>query len=419
MSLSKNVIIYGAVNAIKSFIPFIMLPILTSYLSPKEYGILSLIEVTILMLLPFVLLNIHGAVKVEYFKLSRTDLSEYISTALILSFLSFSSLTILVMVFQLELSMLLGIPVNVLVWLPVLVGSRVVATLILTVFQVLDKATLFFLFTIIQAAVDFTLSIVLITQFYLGYIGRLEGIYLSFIMASVVGIYLLKRMRLLGKININKYMSQIFHFGVPLIPHALGAVFINMSDRYFISYFIDEIQVGIYTVAYQVAAVMLLVGMSVNQAWSPFMFKLLSTKDNKVYERIISYLGYLVLFFVVSLIAIYIFSDLIFLVFVDEQYLSAKKYFPYLLLGFFFQSLYFICVNFLFYEKKTYLVAKFTVFSALVNVVLNYIFIQEYGVMGVAYSTLITWVVYFLLVIFYVVRLWYPRLYSTTISERI
>ena len=62
--LSGNILIYGGTNAIKSLVPFLMLPILTAYLSVSDYGVLSLIEVSILFLAPFITLNINSAIKI-------------------------------------------------------------------------------------------------------------------------------------------------------------------------------------------------------------------------------------------------------------------------------------------------------------------------------------------------------------------
>ena len=82
--LSSSIVIYGGTNAIKSLVPFLMLPILTAYISPKEYGELSLIETTILFLLPFVMLNINGAINVEYFRRdNRSEYKQYVINAII------------------------------------------------------------------------------------------------------------------------------------------------------------------------------------------------------------------------------------------------------------------------------------------------------------------------------------------------
>ena len=77
------------VNGLKALVPFLMRPILTAYLGVNDYGVLSIVEVTILFLVPIVSLNVSEATNVEYFRLERTELNRYIANAFIPSFFAF------------------------------------------------------------------------------------------------------------------------------------------------------------------------------------------------------------------------------------------------------------------------------------------------------------------------------------------
>ena len=135
--------------------------------------------------------------------------------------------------------------------------------------------------------------------------------------------------------------------------------------------------------------------MSVNQAWTPMLFKLLQATNLK---KAIGYSTGLAVLFIFSGVCVYLMRDFLFGLFVDESYWQAKQYFLFLLLGFVFQSLYFLVTNLLFFEKKTSLLATITACGALINIALNYLLIIEFGVIGVAYATVITWFTYFVLV---------------------
>jgi len=369
--LSKNIIIYGGTNALKSLVPLLMLPILTTYLSLSDFGLLSLIETTILFVTPFILLNINAAINVEYFKVNHNTLKEYVTNALLLSFIAFC------IIFGLFFTL-----------------QELLTTVVLGLYQSRQESFKFAIYTLTQTIIDFTLSYVFVVVYKLGYIGRLEGTYISFFIFSSIGIYLLYKMDYLTKVTF-KYTKDILNFGLPLIPHALSGTIMAMSDRYFISYFVGNDQVGLYTIAYQISALMLLVSISVNQAWSPMLFKLLKEKNIKQVYKFTIYL--FILFSLVAMIG-YFLRDVLFYIFVDEKFYMAKEYFGWLLLGFFFQSLYFLVTNILFFEKKTKLLATMTVLGAIFNVILNYYFIHLYGTIGVAYATAITWGVFFILV---------------------
>ena len=394
--LSKNIIIYGGTNALKSLVPLLMLPILTQYLSIKDFGILSLVETTILFVTPFILLNIHAAINVEYFKVQHSILKEYITNAMMLSLFSFLIIFLLFFIFKKEFSLLLHINSNLLLLIVLFSLFRVVGTVVLGLYQSRQEPEKFAIFTLTQTVIDFALSYLLVVVFRLGYIGRLEGTYASLFIFSIMGIYLLYKMDYLSKITF-KYTKSILNFGLPLIPHAISGTIMAMSDRYFISYFIGNSEVGLYTIAYQISSLMLLVSMSVNQAWSPMLYKLIESKNIQKIYMFTFYL--LILFFLVG-IGIYFMRDMLFYIFVDEKFYIAKEYFGWLLLGFLFQSFYFLVVGLLFFEKRTKLLASITVSGAVVNIVLNYYFINLYGTIGVAYATAITWGLFFIVVLF-------------------
>ncbi len=393
--LSKNIFIYGGTNALKSLVPLLMLPILTTYLSLSDFGTLSLVETTILFVTPFVLLNINGAINVEYFKVKHNILKEYVTNALLLSLISSLIVLSIFLLFQKNLSSVLKIDENILIWIVIFATLRIITSVVLGLYRSRQEPFKFALYTISQTIVDFTLSYILVVIYQNGYIGRLEGIYISFFIFSTMGVYVLYKMDYLTKPTF-KYTKDILNFGVPLIPHAIGGTIIAMSDRYFISYFVGNEAVGLYTIAYQLSALMLLVSLSVNQAWSPMLFKLLKDKNM---QTVYKFTFYLFLLFIVTGVCIYIAKDLLFYILVDEKFFMAKEYFLWLLIGFMFQSFYFLVTNVLFYEKKTKLLAMMTISGAFLNVILNYYFIQLFGVIGVAYATAITWGWYFAIVL--------------------
>lgn len=394
--LSKNVIVYGGSNAIKSLVPVLMLPILTAYLTPSEFGVLSLIETTILFLSPFILLNINAAISVEFFKLEKLELKLYITNALLLSLLSFIIIFIGLYVFQHEISLWIDIDNDIVVFLAVFSLFRVISQVYLGLMQVSQKVKTFAIFSLGQTFLDFLLSYVFVVLLLEGMQGRLWGVYGAFLILSIVGFYFLFSGKYIGKINF-QYTKSILKFGVPLIPHVIGGTIMAMSDRYFISYYYGSSEVGLYTIAYQMSALMLLASMSINQAWTPMLFKLLKESSKSTIKKITTFLAGV---FVLLALCIYMLENLLFYIFVNDDFYLAKQYFPYLLLGFLFQSFYFLATNYFFYEKKTALLASITFLGALINLGLNYVFINYFGVVGVAYATCLTWLFYCLVVAF-------------------
>ncbi len=402
---SKNIIIYGATNIFKSLVPLLILPVLTAYLSLNDFGVLSLVETTILFITPFVMLNINGAINVEYFKVKHSILSEFITNALILSLCSFLLLLSLFYIFQSEIASLLHIDNVLVLWMVVFALLRVISGVVSGLYQSRQEPIKFMKYAISQTLVDFALSYIFIVYLFQGYTGRFIGAYGALFIFSILGIYILYKMEYLTRPAF-KYTKEILNFGIPLIPHAIGGTIMAMSDRYFISYFIGNEEVGLYTIAYQISALMILVSISVNQAWSPMLFGLLKKKDMK---QVYKYSLLLLALYIFTAILIYLLQDFLFYLFVDEKFYAAKEFFGWLLLGFLLQSFYFLVTNFLFFEKRTKLLANITITGAILNIVLNYFMIEKYGVVGVAYATAISWFIYFILVLFVVIKIYTKR----------
>jgi len=391
--LTSDIIIYGGTNALKSLVPFLMLPILTIYISPNEYGELALIETTILFLLPFIMLNINGAINVEFFhQENKSEYKQYVVNAIIISFLAFLLVSLLLYLFKNTISALINIDLIFVEFLTVFTFLRVLTSVILVIFQASRQVYSYASFSIFQTIVDFTISYYLIAILQYGIKGRLIGIYGSFFIFSILAIYILYRMGYFKDKLTFRYTKEILSFGIPLIPHSIGGIILAMSDRYFISYYAGNSEVGLYTVAYQISAVLLLISMSINQAWSPMFFRLM--KDNR-HDYINKFIISLCTVYMISAISIYFLSPFIYDNFIDIKFHNSQIYFSFLLLGFLFQSLYFLFANYLFYYKKTALLGIITFTGATINLILNFILIKQHGVIGVAYATAITWFLYF------------------------
>ena len=95
MSLKKNLISYSVVNIINASVPFFILPILTFYLSPEDFGKLSIIQLLFTITLPFLLVNIYGLFKIEYSKLSFEEFKIFVSSIILIPIFVFFIIEVL------------------------------------------------------------------------------------------------------------------------------------------------------------------------------------------------------------------------------------------------------------------------------------------------------------------------------------
>ena len=112
--LFKNAFIYTLTEVINKAVPFLLLPVLTIYLTPSDYGVVATYGAFIAIVAVFVHLSMVGAVTVNFFKLSKEKLKIYIANILLIVSMTTVLVFSIVLLFQNQLSTKLEIP---LIWL--------------------------------------------------------------------------------------------------------------------------------------------------------------------------------------------------------------------------------------------------------------------------------------------------------------
>ncbi|MBU1997391.1 MAG: oligosaccharide flippase family protein, partial [Candidatus Omnitrophica bacterium] len=118
--LFRNSIIYIISKLLNSGIPFLLLPILTRYLTPAEYGMVATYEIVFAIMVILVSLNSDRAVVVKYFKLDKAQLKTFIGNTFIIAFGSFLVFFIFTLLTKNILSHYLKIPANWIISIPII-----------------------------------------------------------------------------------------------------------------------------------------------------------------------------------------------------------------------------------------------------------------------------------------------------------
>lgn len=395
--LFKNSFVYTGSNVIRNAIPFLLLPVITRYLTPTDYGIVATFEVLLVIAVVFVNLNMHGAVGVNFFQIGKPELEVYIGNVVFILFISFVLTFSIVYILKTPFSNLIKFPEG---WLPIIVVialSQSVFTITLTLWQVEQKPLPYGIFQISETVLNVTLSLILVVALNWRWQGRLLGIIIASIILGFISLFIVYRRKYI-KFSFNKvYIKDALLFGIPLIPHALGGWMMTSIDRVFINSMLNVAETGIYTVGYQVGMIIGLLATSFNQAWSPFLFEKLKENNNVTKIRIVKFtylynVGIIVLALALSLVAPWFLEF-----FVSKNFHCAYKYVFWIALGYAANGMYFMVVNYIFYVKKTYILAWITFLTAVIHVILNYFFIKANGAIGAAQATTVSFFVRFIL----------------------
>ena len=108
----KNSIIYLSSSILSKSVPFLLLPIMTSYLSPEEYGYLSIYLMAISLIYAFVGMNMHVNISKIFFKVDKEELATIIGNIFFILFITTLFYTICIFSSSLFLNDFFSIPIE-------------------------------------------------------------------------------------------------------------------------------------------------------------------------------------------------------------------------------------------------------------------------------------------------------------------
>ena len=402
MNLKQQILSYSGVNIINASVPFLMLPILTSYISPGDYGVLSMVQLLMLLSFPFVILNSQGLLTMEYSNLSENKYKILVSTAILIPLFGCFFLEIIFFFFSSHVIKYFQIPNYLLYLIPIFLFFQTIPTFVPIIFQAKKDPFNFGKFKVSLTIANVLLSLLFVILLDYGWEGRLFGIVGSFMIFSIIGIILLFRIDIFSFSFDFASFKKILNFGIPLLPHAFFGILLASSSKIFLLNMISNDAVGIYTVALQVASVVLLIMTSINQAWAPNLYEVLNSNPNQYVKLAIVKKTYrLMLFMLVTTLLFIIFVPFVFKLFIDENYHAGIVLSRIISFGFLMNGLYFLVTNYILFTKKTGVLSYITSVISIFGLIINYYLILEYGIVGASYSLIVTFVLLFIAVFYY------------------
>ncbi|MCY6343739.1 lipopolysaccharide biosynthesis protein [Bacteroides hominis] len=185
--------VYTISSYINKAIPFLMLPILTNYLSTDEYGEVSMFLALINLLVAVFGLSIEGALMRKFYDKGES-FPAVLFNYLFLLISSFSVCSVLFVIFSSEIATYSGVSVQYLAAAVLSSFFSVACYCVNSLHQVEGKAAAYAIFTNGWSFLNTLLSIILVVFFSLGVAGRVYGIAISTILMGIVGILLLCKM---------------------------------------------------------------------------------------------------------------------------------------------------------------------------------------------------------------------------------
>lgn len=396
--------IYLFSNVLNAAIPFALLPILTRYLTPEEYGEVAMFQTLLGALMAFIGLSLQGAAGRKFYDsdLENSDLKEFVGSCFQILLITTLFTLFVLFLFRKELSYWLKLDQEWIFIAALVTASNMAIMIRLIQWQVRKKAVPYGMLQVSRSGLNVGLSLVLVVLLLQGAGGRIVGQGVALILFALFAICLLKKDNLL-KFFIWRpdYIKEALAFGVPLIPHVAGMFLLTTVDRFVINSELGLEKAGIYMVAVQFGMALSLIFDAVNKAYVPWLFERLKRDNSSEKRQIVRYTYAWYTFILAGAGISFIVGPWLITFIAGDQYRQAGDVIGWLVLGQVFNGMYLMVTNYIFYSKKTGLLSAASMFSGLLNFGLLVFLVRQFGIIGAAYAFalsmglrfLLTWLV--------------------------
>ncbi|MFD1757059.1 lipopolysaccharide biosynthesis protein [Rufibacter sediminis] len=409
LKLIKSFSIYTIAGFFGTGANFFVLPILSRYLTAIDYGVQSIFNSYVLILVPLIGLVSSGYLTVEYYRVKdKKEYASLFSSVQFIPVLPFVLLLLGAVLFYKPLGSLLEIPSGSehMVWMIVVLALLTIyIDSFFSYLVIRKKANHYFVFNVSKTCVEILFTLLLVVKYEMGWHGRIYAWLLANVLYFLITIIYFYKEDLLTFDFKKKYYIAGILYGLPLILHTIGKFVISQSDRIFIANILSIADVGFYNMAVQISSLLLIFVNIFQKIYTPFVFERLVelTVSKKIQIIQLSYAFLICLLF--GLFLVTLLSPFLFGTFIDVKFKASIPYIFWITLSYVFWGLYIVFSAFIYYYRKSLYMAYIAVVNIVTNLIFNYFLIKKFGVVGAAYATSISYLITLILVFYYSNRL--------------
>lgn len=395
--LAKDSLVYGGADMVTHVLAFFTFPLIAAALSPLAFGVLELIVTSTGLLGLLAGCGLNNAVQRFYWDKDTLpqDQPRIVTSGFFAqAFFSLISLIVglLLLPWLLPMVEAKNLPVT---WV------ALVAALFTMVFSqwtqyALDVIRLhfcpwrFFAVSLVSRVFSIGAGVLVVVYFGLGVDGLMTAQALMLLLVLPFSFNFIRKDFHIGSVS-RLWVVELTRFGYPFIFAGLAYWVFGSMDRWMLASMSSVEEVGIYSVSFRFASLVLFVNAAFGQAWSPVAIKIYTDHPNeyrKIYGQVLVLLLYVMLIFGGGLA---LFSGELISVIMPNQYFDSAAPLAVLCFGVILQATQQVTAVGISLEKKTFIFIRMSWIAALVNLVLNYFFIPYYSALGAAWATSISY----------------------------
>lgn len=388
--LLKNTAIIAIGKLSTQIVSFLLLPLYTAKLSTEEFGTYDFFVTLSVFLLPIITLLMEESM--FRFLIDADDLKSKKRT--ITATIVYTAVG--TVIFTILAAIIMGIiHYEYAVIFIIFIISNILLGLSNALSRGMGKVNLYSLSNFILGVITIILNILFIVTFKLGVNGLLWSNIIANTATAVIMFYKLHLPQFVSKKDFSREtLGKMIRYSAPLVPNNLSWVIISLSDRLMLTQMTGADANGIYAVANKFPNIVYTCYGFFSTAWKESAARILKEENksqyyNSIYKDVKFFLKAIVL----GLIAI---MPLAFPLLVNESYNDAYKYIPILIISIYYTNMSNFYGGIFTAYKNTKIMGSTTAVAAVINIVINIIFIPKFGIYAATFSTLISnMVVYF------------------------
>lgn len=387
--LAQNTLIFTLGNIGSRLISFFLLPLYTNCLTTGQYGTVDLITTIATVAVPMITLDI-GESLMRFGLDKNTNHNENTQISLFIFIIS--------VFIAIPLCLLLGHFANIGKYsMYILMYMISLAAYQISQSDLRGKELLlqYSIASILETLLVASFNILFLLIFHFGIGGYLLAYGIANLIAAIYCVVVGKSYVAFGFHLIRKkQFRDMVSYSFALIPNTFMWWITDSSDRILVTSMIGASANGIYAVSYKLPTIVSAIASVFNQAWLYSAVREQNANDEVSYNNMI--LRTLTGWSIIVGLGVLAFTKPFLKIFVAPNYYSAWKYTPFLIIGVVYMTLgTFMATSYTVHKDSLgFLISG--MFGAIVNVILNLLFIKPLGVYGSALATCISYLSVFI-----------------------
>lgn len=394
IKLMKSSFVYGVGNFLSQFINVLLLPIFTAYLTPRDYGAMSVLAFISFILVPLFSLGSGTSIGICYYDAKNKDKKNVIIwTAFVLLVFSSFIMAILGFLFSSKITHLI-FNMQGYDYLFILNIFYVVFTILAIPFmlklQFEEKQKIFSAITVISTLITIAISVLLVVYFKRGLNGMMEG----YVLSKFISLMFYFRYATIA-VNFNFELSSardIINNGLPIVPSFLSLYVLQQGNNFILQKVNSLESAGIYSIGYNFGLGLVIIVGAFSTAWMPFFLSYSDRKEDakKIIGRIMTY--YVFAMGIISLL-FYVFAEPIVLLLTKPNFHEAYKVIGFVATAQVLIGIFNILLPPIYYAKDVKYIAYIQIISSILFIGISLILTKTFGISGAAISLVVGYLI--------------------------